>query len=191
MEMFTRFSDVRLAGVALLSERAIGGTGKRIEGVKRGVQGPRDLVRRCCFLALVCLPAACADLGDSFDVSPFLREQITGDTWRACLAREYQFQARTQVRAGRQWSEATLLAGKGRAALDGAEVAPETPSATDLITARQRLDTALASKARNPCECATAQARFDGWVVTASRDGDVTAFPASFEKAVKACEAPR
>jgi hypothetical protein len=191
MEMFTRFSDVRLAGVALLSERAIGGTGKRIEGVKRGVQGPRDFVRRCCFLAMLSVPAACADLGDTFEVSPFLREQITGDSWRACLAREYQLQARAQVRSGRNWDEATRLAAKGRAALDGAEVTPTDPTKAEFTATRARLDAALSSKARNPCECATAQARFDGWVETERRDGDTAAFPAAFDSAVKACEAPR
>ena len=192
MEMFTRFSDVRLAGVALLSERAIGGTGKRIEGVKRGVQGPRDLVRRCCFLALLSLPTACADLGDTFEVSPFLREQITGDSWRACLAREYQIQARAQLRPGRNWSEATTLAAKGRAALDGAEVAPTGTPKAEFAAARARLDAALAgAKSRNPCECATAQARFDGWVETAARDGNTAAFPAAFDTSIKACEASR
>lgn len=191
MEMFTRFSDVRLAGVALLSERAIGGTGKRIEGVKRGVQGPRDLVRRCCFLALLSLPAACADLGDSFDVTPFLREQITGDTWRACLAREYQFQARAQLRPGRNWSEATRLAAKGRAALNGAEVTPADPTTPELAAARARLDAALTARSRNPCDCATAQGKFDGWLETAGRDGNVAAYPQAFDTAVRACEAPR
>jgi hypothetical protein len=159
--------------------------------VKRGVQGPRDLVRRCCFLALLSLPAACADLGDSFEVSPFLREQITGDSWRACLAREYQFQARAQVRSGRNWDEATRLAAKGRAALDGADVPPMDAAKAEFTTARARLDTALTSKARNPCECATAQARFDGWVETDRRDGNTAAFPQAFDAAVKACEAPR
>ena len=52
MEMLARFSDVRLAGVALLCKRAQGGTGKRIEGVKRGVLGLKSRARRCCFVAL-------------------------------------------------------------------------------------------------------------------------------------------
>ena len=79
------FSDVRLAGVALLSKRAQGGTGKLIEGVKRGVQGPRGFVRRCCFLSLPFALLACASLSGSFDVTPFLNEQITGDTGRHLL----------------------------------------------------------------------------------------------------------
>ena len=142
MKSFTRFSDVRLAGVALLSKRANGDTGKRIEGVKRGVQGLGDLVRRCCFWAVFGALSAC----QTFEVGPFLKEQITGDTWRACLAREYQRQAKTAVRTSRNWDKATALATKGQAALDGVEVAPIFGKAT--------------------CPCATAQARFDAGAET-------------------------
>ncbi|MEQ1865821.1 MAG: hypothetical protein ABL996_14380 [Micropepsaceae bacterium] len=67
--------------------------------------------------------AACASLPGSFEVTPFLNEQITGDTWRACLAREYQVQARQAVRHGRNWAEAIRLADKGRAALASPEPA--------------------------------------------------------------------
>lgn len=137
MEGLTRFSDVRLAGVALLSERANGDTGKRIEGVKRGVQDLGDLVRRCCFWAVFGALTAC----QTFEVGPFLKEQITGDTWRACLAREYQLQAKLAVRAGRDWDKATRLAAMGQAALDGQPAAPMF--------------------SRQTCPCATAQARFD------------------------------
>lgn len=134
---FVSHSDVRLAGVALLSKRAQGGTGKLIEGVKRGAPGPWGLVRRCCFLSLPLALAACATLPGSFAVTPFLNEQITGDTWRACLAREYQAQARYAVRHGRNWAEAIRLADKGRAALTRPEPA----------------------FGENRCECAKAEAR--------------------------------
>ncbi|NOT39153.1 MAG: hypothetical protein HOP13_01535 [Alphaproteobacteria bacterium] len=137
MKSFTRFSDVRLAGVALLSERANGDTGKRIEGVKRGVQDLGDLVRRCCFWAVLGALSAC----QTFEVGPFLKEQITGDTWRACLAREYQLQAKIAVRTGRNWDKASTLSAKGQAALDGQDIAPIFGKAS--------------------CPCATAQARFD------------------------------
>ena len=142
MKSFTRFSDVRLAGVALLSERANGDTGKRIEGVKRGVQGLGDLVRRCCFWAVFGALAACG----TFEVGPFLKEQITGDTWRACLAREYQLQAKLSLRTGRNWDKASRLATLGQAALDGAPPTPMFASQT--------------------CLCATAQARFDAAAMT-------------------------
>lgn len=169
-ENFNSHSDVRLAGVALLSKRAQGGTGKLIEGVKRGVQGPRDFVRRCCFLVLGLALAACANLEGSFDVTPFLHEQITGDTWRACLAREYQLQARLEVRAGRHWNEAIRLADKGRAALAGPEPA---------------------ARHQNPCECAKAQARHDAWVMQDERGADTTAIRKSLDEASIACAAPR
>jgi hypothetical protein len=141
--MYTCFSDVRLAGVALLSKRANGDTGKSIEGVKRGVQGLGDLVRRCCFLAVFGGISACA----TFEVGPFLKEQITGDTWRACLAREYQLQAKMRLRKDRNWSEASRLAERGQDALDGADV----PLAAGAPAALQT----------KSCACATAQARFD------------------------------
>ena len=137
MKCLTRFSDVRLAGVALLSKRAQGGTGRLIEGVKRGVQDLGDLVRRCCFWAVFGALAAC----QTFEVGPFLKEQITGDTWRACLAREYQLQAKIAVRTGRNWDKATRLAAVGQAALKGEEIAPTLGGQT--------------------CACATAQARVD------------------------------
>jgi hypothetical protein len=155
--MYTCFSDVRLAGVALLSKRANGDTGKRIEGVKRGVQGLGDLVRRCCFMAVFGGISACA----TFEVGPFLKEQITGDTWRACLAREYQLQAKIHVRTDRNWGEASRLAEKGQAALDGTEV-PPPPGAP-------------AALSRRTCACATAQARLDAAAPT-------------FAEALKACE---
>ena len=161
MKSFTRFSDVRLAGVALLSERANGGTGKRIEGVKRGVPGPGGPCTPPLFLALFCILAACGTL----DVGPFLKEQITGDSWRACLAREYQLQAKIRIRTDRDWGEATRLANKGRAALAGEEV----PLAEG---ASPRLATAFAART---CDCATAQARFD-------------AAGKGFDEALAACE---
>jgi hypothetical protein len=186
-EKFISHSDVRLAGVALLSKRAQGGTGKLIEGVKRGVQGPRGFVRRCYFLGLSLALSACVG---SFDVGPFLREQITGDTWRACLAREYQVQARLEVRAGRKWNSAIRLAAKGEAALDGRSPEPEATPA-DLGQDRMQLLTALVNRDENPCDCAKAQARFDGWVVKHERGADTAAVRAGFDEALGACAPSR
>ena len=191
--MLTRFSDVRLAGVALLSKRAQGGTGKRIEGVKRGVPGPTDLARRCCFVAFALALSSCANLSETFEVSPFLGEQITGDTWRACLAREYQLQGRSEVRSGRRWAEATRLAAKGRNALGGADVVPDpAPPDAALTAARATLDAALAAhRGERPCECAQAQASYDGWLVKAARGADTAASEKRFGAAVEACATSR
>jgi hypothetical protein len=191
MESLIRFSDVRLAGVALLSKRAHGGTGKRIEGVKRGVHGPWDLARRCCFWLLVGVLAGCAGLSDTFEVEPFLREQITGDTWRACLAREYQRQARIQVHFGEDWRSATLLASKGRAALAGDEVAPEPAATTMLAGARRSLQAALSRREDNPCDCAVVQGKYDGWTIVSARKLDTGPIRAAFDRALKACTTPR
>jgi hypothetical protein len=166
---FASHSDVRLAGVALLSKRAQGGTGKLIEGVKRGVQGPWGFVRRCCFLGFALALAACTNLKGSFEVTPFLNEQITGDTWRACLAREYQAQARAQIRASRNWSDAIRLADKGRAAL----ASPE-PLGRE-----------------NPCQCAKAEARSEALAVSVERGADTTAIRKGLDEARAACAPPR
>jgi hypothetical protein len=141
MEGLTRFSDVRLAGVALLSERANWGHRKTHRGGEARRTGCSALCTPLLFWGLSAALSACADLPDSFETTPFLREQITGDTWRACLAREYQLQARAEVRAGRHWAEATALSAKGRAALDG----PNQPGTCDCAKAEARRD-AIAMK---------------------------------------------
>lgn len=179
-----RFSDVRFAAQALLTGQAIGGSGKLIEGVKRGARGLGGLVRRCCFGAAPALVlAACA----TFDVSPFLREQITGDTWRACLAREYQAQSRQQVRNGRNWAEATHLAAKGGLSLDGGEPRPE-PVPEALADRDRALSVAVSSRGRT-CDCATATARLDGWAVALVQDAarDQAVFATSFDAALSRC----
>lgn len=185
MRVSFRFSDVRLAGVALLTGQAIGGTGKLIEGVKRGAQSLGGFVRRCCFWVPALALSACA----TFEVTPFLREQITGDTWRACLAREYQAQARFQVRNGRRWNEATLLAWKGRQSLDDQDPAMEAfPSA--LTPRAHALAAAIMGRGRS-CSCATAQARLDGWIVAVDQNParDQAPFATAFDKALEACNA--
>ena len=185
MRPLIRFSDVRLAGVAFSKRQAIGGTGKRTEGVKRGAQGLRDLVRRCCFWAPLLAVSACSTL----EVSPFLKEQITGDSWKSCLAREYQAQARFQVRYGRNWDEAVRLSDKGRAALAGGEVPPWDAPAS-LTSRRTSLDQAVSASGRT-CGCAKAQAALDGWILALEQDPDrvQTTFAERFDAARSECEA--
>lgn len=182
-----RFSDVRLAGEALLTGQANGGTGKLIEGVKRGARGLGGLVRRCCLAAgLTLSAAACA----TFDVTPFLREQITGDTWRACLAREYQSQSRQQVRSGRNWAEATHLAAKGRASLEGGEPRPD-PIPETLATRQAMLSAVIATRGRT-CDCATATARLDGWAIAIAQDPGLaqSSLAEGFDSALSKCSNP-
>jgi len=135
--------------------------------------------------------AGCAGLSDTFEVEPFLREQITGDTWRACLAREYQRQARVQLRFGEDWGAATLLASKGRAALAGEEVAPEIAATTELAAARQALETALNRRNENQCDCAVVQGKYDGWSIASGRKLDTGPIRTAFDGALKTCTTPR
>ncbi|MCE9521565.1 MAG: hypothetical protein K8S25_03940 [Alphaproteobacteria bacterium] len=98
-----------------------------------------------------------------------MRKSITGDTWRACLAREYQALARFEVRNGRDWSEAIRLADKGRAALGGPEPATR----------------------ENRCDCAKAEARRDAFENQTERGDDTSALRKSLDEATLACAAPR
>lgn len=183
MRPLTRFSEVRLAGECSDKEHAIGGNGRLIEGVKRGARRLRALVRRCCFWIPFAALAACS----TFEVTPFLREQITGDTWRACLAREYQSQARAQARNGRHWSEATYLADKGRATLLGEEVTLD--AAPESLQPRSESLAAVLHLRGRRCSCAVAQARLDGWVQALAQDPgrDQGPYATAFDTALHAC----
>jgi len=159
----------------------MGASDKATEGVSAARRVHRDLMRRGCFNTtliglFVAAVAGCTTFGDTFRVTAFLREQITGDTWRACLAREYQTQTRTIVRESRDWAAASRFSGKGWAALSNGDVAPWSASAFDpsaerqarFDTARGELETALTGKALAPCACARAQATYDGWIAAAA-----------------------
>ncbi len=193
MRVLIRISDVRLAGDALSKGRANGGTGRLIEGMKRGVRGLQGFVRRCCFsLVVASVLAACAYFDETLQVSPFLREQITGDTWDSCLAREYQTQARFQVRTGRQWQAAITLASKGRRALLAETVDPE-PAVPALSRQRVQMLNAVSNRTRNQCDCAKVQGRYDGWIIALNQDPglDQSPFLGPFTDAVAACTKPR
>ena len=193
MRVSSRFSDVRLAGVALLSKRAQGGTGKRIEGVKRGVLGLKSRARRCCFVVLALALAGCASLPDTFDVGPFLREQITGDSFRACLARTYQAEARAQVRAGRKWALATTFAAKGQDAFIGRWSAPVLPASPSPQLAESYAAAQAPLRTADTCACANAQARLDAWALreAARQEFDVAAVKTRADEAIAACAASR
>jgi hypothetical protein len=138
----------------------------------RALAAPRWLIG---FLAAVI--AGCSTFGDSFHVTAFLREQITGDTWRACLAREYQTQTRMVLRDGRDWATASRFSGKGWAVLNNGDVAAWPVSEFDLSArrrtefenARADLESVLTDKAAAPCACARAQASYDGWIAASGR----------------------
>ena len=130
-------------------------------------------------LAVLLSLAGCVSLDDTFGVTPFLREQITGDTWRACLAREYQVQTRVVLREGRNWAEASRFSAKGWAALHNETVEAWEVSAfevterrrANLTRGRSDLQAALANKEAAPCSCAKAQGAFDGWLAASARLG--------------------
>ncbi|MBI1212828.1 MAG: hypothetical protein GC190_15305 [Alphaproteobacteria bacterium] len=147
-------------------------------------------------LALAAFVAACAELGDTFEVTPFLREQITGDTWRACLAREYQVQTRFVLREGRDWAEASRFSSKGWAALRNEAVPAWQVGEFDLTMgrkaalapARADLEAVLAKRDVAPCDCAKAQGAFDGWLAASARLAeDESMLAKRFSDAVGSC----
>ena len=151
-------------------------------------------MRAAPFLLIVTLlVAACAQVGDTFDVTPFLREQITGDTRRACLAREYQVQTRFVLRDGRDWLEASRFSAKGWAALRGESVHHWSPAdvgvgTTEHDPAQRELEGALAGPAGDSCACAKAEAAFDGVLAAAARvAGNQEQVNKNFSDALAAC----
>jgi hypothetical protein len=168
------------------------------EQATEGVSAARKVHGILCAAAVLglALVAGCSSLGDTFNVTPFLREQITGDTWRACLARAYQVQTRAVLHEGRDWGEASRFSAKGWAALHGEAVTPFAPADLDvgpehrarLEAARGELDAALSKKDLAPCECAKAQAAYDGWVAASTRPGaNETTAQDTYASAVTAC----
>ena len=151
---------------------------------------------RLILLFVAVLGGSCTSFEDTFHVSSFLREQITGDTWRACLAREYQVQTRLILRQGRDWAAASRFSSKGWAALRDGDVAPWHGDDLDVATdrrrefdaARRELSTALANGRTAPCPCAKAQAAYDGWIAASVRPGsNEAAARADFTAAIAAC----
>ncbi len=150
-------------------------------------------------LLIAVLTAACmgcASVGDTFHVTAFLHEQITGDTWRACLAREYQTQTRLILRESRDWAAASQLSGKGWAALNDGSVAPSSPADFDLEpswrapfdAANAELGAGLVNKSAAPCLCARAQAAFDGWLAASVRPAaNANAAQGDYVNALAAC----
>jgi hypothetical protein len=181
------------------SENAIEGVSaaRKVHGILCAAAVLSPMLRPISLLAFAVLTvAACTSLDETFGVTPFLREQITGDTWRACLAREYQIQTRLAVRQGRDWAEASRFSAKGWSALASEPVSPWQTSMFELTAGRKarleqaerELGAALIRKDSSPCHCGKAQAAFDGWLAASARIGaDEGAAEKNFAGAVTAC----
>lgn len=173
----------------------MGASETAIEGVSAARKVHGILCAAAVFGAAL-LVAACTSTGDTFAITPFLREQITGDTWRACLAREYQVQTRLVLREGRDWADASRLSDKGWAALRGASVTPwavaefelEGERLGRLTAARSELDSVLSKRDASACGCGKVQAAFDGWLAASARiGGNVEATQTNFASALEMC----
>ena len=148
----------------------------------------------------------------------YLHETISGDSFNACLAREYQERATSEAYVDCNWVDTAAIVAKGRAAAAGETVLPWDPSTRavlasdlpELQDARAKLLAALDNGGRTgplACQCAKAQRYYDGWVEQASDNklgvngsyfgGEggpvqperVAAEKAAFYEALTACEA--
>ncbi|MDO9125559.1 OmpA family protein [Parvibaculum sp.] len=108
----------------------------------------------------------------------YLHEDIQGDTFNACLAREYQDRATSEAYVDCNWVDTATIVAKGRAAAAGETVLPFDPATKGVLSsdlpelqdARSKLMAALDNGGRTDrgCECAKAQRYYDGWVEQAS-----------------------
>jgi OOP family OmpA-OmpF porin len=148
----------------------------------------------------------------------YLHETISGDSFNACLAREYQERATSEAYVDCNWVDTATIVAKGRAAAAGETVLPWDPATRGVLSsdlpelqdARAKLLAALDNGGRtgpHACECAKAQRYYDGWVEQASDNklgengswlgGEggpvqperVKAEKAAFYEALTACEA--
>jgi len=114
----------------------------------------------------------------TFTAESYLSEEISGDTFTACLAREYQDRATSEAYVDCNWVDTARIVEKGRAAQGGQAVLPYEPGnfavageLGELQEARGQLMAALDNGGRegpNACQCAKAQRHYDGWVEQAS-----------------------
>jgi OOP family OmpA-OmpF porin len=110
----------------------------------------------------------------------YLHQKIEGDTFNACLAREYQERATSEAYVDCNWVDTATIVEKGRAAAAGETVMPWDPATRgvlpadlpELQDARAKLLSALdnggRTDAERACKCAKAQRYYDGWVEQAS-----------------------
>ncbi|PKQ05774.1 MAG: hypothetical protein CVT72_08565 [Alphaproteobacteria bacterium HGW-Alphaproteobacteria-11] len=108
----------------------------------------------------------------------YLHQDIQGDSFNACLAREYQDRATSEAYVDCNWVDTAVIVAKGRAAAAGETVLPFDPSTMgvlpsdlpELQDARAKLMAALDNGGRTErgCACAKAQRYYDGWVEQAS-----------------------
>jgi OOP family OmpA-OmpF porin len=125
-------------------------------------------------LAMVALPAlmlaACTT-----SVEQMNKANMSGDAFNQRLARDYKDFANYEAYQMYDWTDANTFAQKSMAAAQGQAVQPEDPKAwkikgddkmAELVSARQRLMSALAAGAatKAPAAAARAQVNYDCWV---------------------------
>ena len=123
--------------------------------------------------------AACG----TWHAESYLSEEISGNDFNACLAREYQDRATSEAYVDCNWVDTARIVERGRTAASGQTVMPFDPAnhavlpeaLGELQEARARLMAALDNGGREgdqACQCAKAQRYYDGWVEQAS-DNDL------------------
>jgi len=118
--------------------------------------------------------AACG----TWTAESYLDNEISGNDFNACLAREYQDRATSEAYVDCNWVDTAAIVAKSRAAASGETVMPYDPATKGVLAedlgelqdARTRLLAALDAgrDSERACACAKAQRHYDGWVEQAS-----------------------
>lgn len=132
------------------------------------------IISRLVALAGLAVLAGCG----TWTAESYLTQKIEGESFNACLAREYQDRATSEAYVDCNWYDTAAIVKKGRAAAAGETVLPWDPSTKGVLAsdlpelqeARARLMAALDNGGRSDrgCACAKAQRYYDGWVEQAS-----------------------
>jgi len=133
-----------------------------------------NILSRLFALGTLAVLAGCG----TWTAESYLTQKIEGDSFNACLAREYQDRATSEAYVDCNWADTALIVEKGRAAVAGETVLPWDPATKGVLSAdlpelqeaRARLMAALDNGGRTDrgCACAKAQRYYDGWVEQAS-----------------------
>ncbi len=133
-----------------------------------------NILSRLFALGTLAVLAGCG----TWTAESYLTQKIEGDSFNACLAREYQDRATSEAYVDCNWADTALIVEKGRAAAAGETVLPWDPATKGVLAAdlpelqeaRARLMAALDNGGRTDrgCACAKAQRYYDGWVEQAS-----------------------
>ena len=87
------------------------------------------IISRLVAVSAFLLIAGCS----TWNAESYLHETISGDTFNACLAREYQERATSEAYVDCNWYDTATIVAKGRAAAAGETVLPWDPATMGVL----------------------------------------------------------